>query len=341
MRTSLIFLALPLLAFHEGGSGNCDGCHIMHDSQDGMPQSAQAPLTDGLLKAETASDLCLSCHAHGNGSVLGQGPLNPYPERGGGNFVFLLEENLNDSESVPGIVPGEAGGHNVNAPGHGLWTDSRWSLSPGGSFPASLLECTSCHDPHGNSSFRLLYGAGEIQAGLATFRHPAPKAGGMNLLAVETDLNHTAYRSGISDWCGNCHGPYHDDGWGEGNFEHPSDLALGSSISLRYNLYNGDSDPSGGDAATAYLAQVPFQDAGAGVSSSGGPAGSSRVMCLTCHRAHASSSPAAGRWDFAVSTLGEDGVLSGSYALRNPYNDSSQGSLCRKCHGSTQGVPLP
>ncbi len=32
------------------------------------------------------------------------------------------------------------------------------------------------------------------------------------------------------------------------------------------------------------------------------------VLCLTCHRAHATSSPDAGRWDFNVTLLFEDGL---------------------------------
>ena len=52
---------------------------------------------------------------------------------------------------------------------------------------------------------------------------------------------------------------------------------------------------------------------------------------LSCHRAHATSAPDAGRWDFSVTGLAEDGIESGSYALPNPY-DGNQRSLCNKCH---------
>ncbi len=55
-------------------------------------------------------------------------------------------------------------------------------------------------------------------------------------------------------------------------------------------------------------------------------------MCLSCHRAHASSAPAAGRWDFNVALLDEDGLVSGSYPIPNPYLDPDQGTLCSKCH---------
>ena len=104
------------------------------------------------------------------------------------------------------------------------------------------------------------------------------------------------------------------------------------SILNRYNEYNGTADPGGGSPAAAYLAAVPFEDLSVTTSFTTGPKASSKVMCLSCHRAHASSAPHAGRWDFNVTKLSEDGVVSGSYALPNPYLDPNQGPLCEKCH---------
>ncbi|MCP4203382.1 MAG: hypothetical protein GY769_15800, partial [bacterium] len=138
------------IAFHERGVANCDGCHVMHDSQDGFPLGFGD--VGALLKGPSASDVCLSCHATELGAVLADDPLFPSPEMGGGNFVFLFEDNLNDGpEGATNPIPGEAAGHSIVAPGYGLATDSRHPLSPGGSFPASELGCTSCHDPHGNA----------------------------------------------------------------------------------------------------------------------------------------------------------------------------------------------
>ena len=78
------------------------------------------------------------------------------------------------------------------------------------------------------------------------------------------------------------------------------------------------------------------------ISSTQGPTAASQVMCLTCHRAHATSAMDAGRWDFNVTFLHEDGVESGSYALPDPYADVDQRSLCNKCHikdGRSQPAP--
>jgi len=347
----LSFAAMPALAFHDAGVAHCNGCHTMHNSQDGNLVDPDSPAGNfWLLTDSTPSDVCLNCHADHLGSVLGDDPLAPPRLIGAGNFVFLLEDNLNDGhgggdlnedpitgDPIPGDwvnpIPGDAAGHNVNAPGHGLAADATLSTSPGGGFPASQLGCSSCHDPHGNTNFRMLYGAGPIQDNLTTFSQPAPIAvGGPSIFfgGGESQANHTAYNSGMSEWCGNCHGNFH----ASGNRIHPTGVTLTGAVAATYNLYNGTTDQTGGAQATAYLAEVPFEDAAAtnDPNSTNGAGAGSYVMCMSCHRAHATSAPDAGRWDFSVTLLDEDGLESGSYPIPNPYADPDQRSLCNKCH---------
>jgi len=330
----LCFIAMPVLAFHDAGVAHCNGCHTMHNSQDGILVDPDSP--DGnawLLNDSTPSDVCLNCHADHLGAVFADDVLAPAALKGAGNFIFLLEDNLNDGHGGgSNAILGDAAGHNLNAPGHGLAADATLSVSPGGNFPAANMACTSCHDPHGNDSFRMLYGAGRvIQAGVATFTNDAPEAKGLSLFfGSESNSSHTAYQSGMSDWCGNCHGDFHQ------NFSqmvHRSGVAMGGTISAAYNAYNGTDDLTGGLQATSYLAAVPFEDVGnVSTYSTAGPSATSVVMCLTCHRAHGSSAPDAGRWDFSVTLLHEDGEESGSYAIPDPYDSINQRSLCNKCH---------
>jgi hypothetical protein len=137
----------------------------------------------------------------------------------------------------------------------------------------------------------------------------------------------------MSQWCANCHGLYHDSELA--GFQHPSNENLGAEISTQYNRYDGDDNPAGASAMTSYLAAVPFEDSSpVGTGSRAGPTSTSRVMCLTCHRAHASSAPHAGRWDFNVSLLNEDGAVSQSFPIPDPYNSPNQGTLCTKCHST-------
>ncbi len=329
-----LVLGVPLTeaGVHEGGVGACSYCHVMHGRD--LPTQGGG----GLLVADSASDVCLLCHADTYGAVLGIDPLAPPPERGPGNFVFLLEDNLNDGpDGGTNPLGGDAAGHNIDAPGHGLSSDGTYLNSPGGSYPSSSLGCTSCHDPHGNGNYRFLYGAGPVPPG-ETFQNPAPTAVGLPFDGPsESSSHHVAYLGGVSRWCGNCHSAYlnrHNRWMG---FKHLTDGSLSSKVIQRYDSYNGTADPAGGSTATAYLAEVPFQDLGEAVSATWGPGAGSRIMCLTCHRAHATSGPRSGRWDFNVDVLGQDGVMSGSYPLPNPYADPGQEPLCRKCHSSMMG----
>ena len=104
-------LGAPVLAFHDGGVASCNGCHTMHNSQNGVAMNGTDIDGDGnpingdfpgsgyldLLMFESKTDVCLRCHA-GNNSYhdWADSALAPGYEHGAGNFVFLEEDNLND-----------------------------------------------------------------------------------------------------------------------------------------------------------------------------------------------------------------------------------------------------
>jgi len=338
----MFVLSSPALAFHDGGVADCQGCHTMHNSQDGALIDADSPNGNPwLLVDATPSDVCLGCHADHLGAVFADDVLNPTATRGGGNFIFLLEDNLNDGHGgASDPISGDAAGHNLNAPGHGLAADATLGTAPGGTFPASVMGCTSCHDPHGTDSFRMLYGAGRLVQDFFTFNNASPDADGLVLFGgAESPTNHTAYKGGMSAWCGNCHGDFHNEAGGA--LIHPSGSAIGGSIATTYNLYNGTSDQTGGTSVDAYLVEVPFEDAANTTSSTEGPTAGSQVSCITCHRAHATSAVDAGRWDFQVPLLHEDGAESGSYQIPDPYGDLNQRSLCNKCHNKDEFDHMP
>lgn len=327
-----------VMAFHDGGVARCAGCHTMHNSQDGQLVDPDSPTGNAyLLKDSTPSDTCLDCHAgYGQLSVDGQ-TLGP-----GGDFYWITQDVSWEGHSGTEVVEGREHGHNIDAPGHGVATDSVLTTSPGGSYNSSYLGCNSCHDPHGeDGNPRLLYGIGETAAnyvGGYNFTEAAPvlignsRRTGIADTGAEKLAQHTAYISGMSDWCSNCHAGMHSGM--TTNMVHPVDIGLGSELSANYNAYVTTGDLTG-TQATAYLPLVPFEDVANTTASTSGPTATSRVMCLTCHRAHASPYPDAGRWDFGETELSASHPAGEPYLAQYsgaPLDLTVQRSLCNKCH---------
>ncbi len=356
----VVIWAAPALAFHDDGVAHCNGCHTMHNSQDGDPMNFNAsgtgfglPVGQGfndLLLFANKTDVCLNCHA-GSGSyhIWATDPLAPGPEKGSGDFVFLQEDNINDAHGgASNPVLGHAAGHSVVSAMMSTGADAELTTSPGGSYPAADMACTSCHDPHGTDSFRLTYKTGQTTTSDTSHvinSHATIDADAISVFGPpESNGNHNAYKDGYSEWCSNCHQLMHTGlgGTGGPNTHPTGELLDGDQVAV-YNLYNGTEDcinnpPAGGNPcgsgtfATAYLALVPLEDAGNTTSKiTGATDGTSKVACVSCHRSHATSAPDAGRWDFNITGLDEDGHESSSYGLPNPYNEY-QRSLCNKCH---------
>lgn len=343
----LVLLALAagfpsaLFAFHEGGVAQCEGCHVTHSGPAGVPV-----VEDGLLLGANATDTCLRCHATASGNTWGTDALAPGPIYGGGAFVFLTEDNLNDSRdgSDPTQwIGGHRAGHNVISLERGTLADPENAVAPGGSYPSSSLQCTSCHDPHDRGgNYRMLYGSdfpdASVEGFVFTYSSAAPEAVGIALDGPpESDAHHNAYVRGMAEWCGNCHGGVNiHEGTLSRFFQHPGDQPLGTELSVNYNDYQGTGEPQG-PGTDAYVVHVPVEDPFESSTSFRGPVrAGARLMCLSCHRAHASSAPHAGRWDFNIETWADEGAVSGSYPIPNPYAATagpSQRELCEKCHG--------
>ncbi|HXV20402.1 MAG TPA: hypothetical protein VD811_05345, partial [Desulfuromonadales bacterium] len=245
----------------------------------------------------------------------------------------------------------ERHGHNVIAAGFGLVADTTLRSGPSdgsATYRSAWLQCTSCHDPHttAQKSYRLLGSTGYDGGSLATgfrFSNPAPEAlpclGQDGNLQAETDLDHPDYGAGMSEWCTNCHSGF------AGAHTHPAgtNSRLGA-LAAQYNSYQATGKMSGGPG-TSYDFLVPFERGRGAVGSlrcarTDGPSADATVMCLSCHRPHASAFSGIGRWDFGVHFLSFSAVLSSPDATHAYYGESIlrrygpyQQSLCNKCHG--------
>jgi hypothetical protein len=351
------------LAFHDGGVAHCDGCHSMHNSPEnpvtGTPNSQ-------LLKGDDASSTCLNCHAGSGGEhVLSTDATNWSP---GGDFFWLTQSYTNTDLSGTVTSDPDNMGHNVIASDFGLVVDGTNTVSPGGAYPSSSLGCASCHNPHGRVNGGTA--AGQLPVSVSGSYGAVPVAGtiagayrllggggdGSGLAAQpiavtaqfgETDVVHPAYGEGMGEWCASCHGEYIND-----SHKHPSgNSEFLNGQSTVYNSYVATGDYTGaqGTSVTA-LVQFERQETdvtvlAAAVTSTAGPDSGDNVMCLTCHRAHASAFNNITRWDMEHELLAEGwpttqnlvdmgAIPNADYYGRDIATEFGdyQRSLCNKCH---------
>jgi len=368
-------------AFHAGGVAHCDGCHSMHNSADN-PIGVNATANNQLLKGSDASSTCLNCHAGAGGyhiaSTTGANTSQ------GGDFYWITKDYSVIVRGNPVLFSKDDHGHNIVAADYNMAADANPNnaMAPGGTYQATNLGCNSCHNPHGQvnggtangtapisgsgsyggaelgdgsilGNYRLLGDTLYTPPGGTQFTNPAPIARATNVSGGSYG-GIVDYGSGMSEWCSNCHTNFVNDSHKHpaGNGEH-----LGSAIVPidNYNKYVATGNFTG-DVTTAYDALVPFErgitdrtalsaDPVTGVDVN------SNVMCLTCHRAHASANANAGRWDFEVELLEESHALNSAdvdttvaavyykagtngMALNDIAGEYGvhQRSLCNKCH---------
>jgi predicted CXXCH cytochrome family protein len=218
-------------------------------------------------------------------------------------------------------------------------------------------------------AYRLLAGQGYAPVSNQAFPFPndppvavAPMTYNSGEASAEVRV---AYGTGMSEWCQNCHTSVHFNsgtrGVGIAGFRHPagSDATLAANQISIYNTYisSGKVNPS---ATANYTSLVPFEQgkdktiaalAGTtGSSSIIAADASSNVMCLSCHRAHATAFDSMVRWDQQATFISNGTQLLPGVTTRTTaqttagYYDRAVGvggtsigayqrSLCNKCHG--------
>jgi nitrate reductase cytochrome c-type subunit len=163
-----------------------------------------------------------------------------------------------------------------------------------------------------------------------------------------------AYGQGMSQWCGNCHGSFYDTAYSSGNsgHGHPTNVALSATILANYNSYVKTGDMSG---TQGFSSLVPVEQGSADYTAlksfATNTAGnyqitaSAKVLCLSCHRAHASGFESMARFYVAgviTDTAGQYQLASGqttTLQVQAAYYDrpetvfaTYQRTLCNKCH---------
>jgi len=322
-----------------GVEGFCSNCHTMHNSQEGAPMAvggSDAGWENGALTGDPDAHPnvtlliadCIGCHTSGaaNTIVNVEGtripivyniPI-PQDPLAGGNFHDVLTLN------------GDVKGHNVLGI---AGPDATLGLTPpGGIAMDSQLTCAGLYGCHGDRTV-----ADEL--GAIKTAHHTNDSGGIDgssvglsyrflngILGIEDgdweqdndNTSHNEYQGSanlssntMSYLCAACHGQFHTWHWQGGASEvgtaspwlrHPTDIVLPADGEYQY--YNGG---AGGITPAPYSMLTPL--ARPELTSIPDPSmitpGTDIVMCLSCHRAHATPYDAVLRWDYKSTTLSD------------------------------------
>jgi len=267
------------------GAGRCASCHRTHTAKAAM-----------LLKAAQPK-LCYNCHGAGapgsSTDVVNGDNGSGLALRGGGFANALINTGAASKHMEP---PATAGGRwvtsaqNVPVLGTGTATTSRHEIDGttsgtmwgNGAVSAAVntgkagvvLECGSCHDPHGNGNYRILKPVPTDSD--ATVPVVIPDAGAKvytttnywnvsdaNVPKIVDAANPTVvqpdgYIANVSQWCSTCHS--------------------------RYMAKAPDYETNSGDAVFTYKHTSGRTD----------KAGQSRPNCIQCHVSHGSNAAMSG-----------------------------------------------
>jgi hypothetical protein len=321
-RFIILYLSVPLilLYFHEASAmvtgGNCGDCHTVHNSQNGEPVAYQLSsdlsgfVTDSSPNQMLLISDCVGCHTStGSSTIVNDVPIifntNTYSNTlAGGNFNHIISDDTK--------------GHNVSTIKE---QDVNLGLTPpGGTIMDAQLTCAGNFGCHGDRT------AGSDEYIVMKGTHHSNDTGGItggsvglsyrflnNILGKEDNdweqdninTSHNEYKGStgsatdtISFLCSECHGDFHTWVGGPSKvgtaspwLRHPTDIALkGSGEYASYTSYNMIVP-----VARPNPDSVPDTDKVI--------PGTDIIMCLTCHRAHASPYFKLLRWDYKSSTL--------------------------------------
>ena len=292
----------------------CAACHRIHTGQN-----------EFLLKqASTVQQFCYSCHGTGGpGSDLAvqegtfYGAATPGPPYGSkpasttlglraGGFEYARIDTDDPGDETIGVLATPqpvTSWHSSDGtiPGT-VWGNG--ALGTAGAGPSYSLECTSCHDPHGNGNYRVLRSVPTGSSGTGT-PTPVPVAITDQNPKVYTTSNYysTGPVSGIqmSNWCATCHTRYLAGGPPPGpsgdaifQYRHRSNGTLAGLTCIKCHAPHGTNaampggpTPTGTPGpGTTYSSSVPWPGGGSGTTDTNNSRllkMNNRGICIKCH----------------------------------------------------------
>ncbi|MFN2183801.1 MAG: cytochrome c3 family protein [Anaerolineae bacterium] len=271
-------LALANGGPHGGGytatTDACAGCHRAHTA------------TEPGLLMESSYALCMSCHG-----ATGTGANTNVDD---GYYLSTRDDVGGDYDEGAANTPDYApllGGGFVNYEGFAVTSthspygtqSAAWGNGVARGSLADLadpLNCASCHDPHGNSNYRIL---NEEINGVSVYVAQVDEG-------AAKDYDTEQWGAGTSSACAACHGAYHvtrpnsgsdNDDNGTGNLDYGGDIStFAHRVDMSY-MYRSNANPETVGLDGYYL---PLAQTGSG----------DLVVCMTCHLPHGASTTMAG-----------------------------------------------
>ncbi len=340
----VLFVTVPY-SLSAGVKKSCSNCHTQHNSEDGKSVSGVA--SQAALLSIAGGTTCWGCHAQGGGYNIDPTTGTPQIDHqnavdlAGGNFAYIT----GNKSGITG--DSMTRGHNIIDTGITDSNFGNQSFPPGDAFSQhsegfdnTTFTCAGkfgCHGDrtksdeieaikgaHHTSDTVLKYGSinESLQGGTVgtSYRFLLGVKGGedSDWEATVSGVDHNEYKGGtsgtegtkvlpggstISGFCSECHGSFHgqpdDTGGGASPWKrHPTDVSLPGN-GTEYAGY------------TAYNLNVPVArtDIPNSPGSEVNPDGTTNdiVMCLSCHRAHASPYSDSLRWNYDEMVAGGGG----------------------------------
>jgi predicted CXXCH cytochrome family protein len=326
-------------------TSKCAACHRAHTA-----------IGAELIVAEDEYALCTSCH-DGSGAttnVLGGYVIaGSLPRLNSGGFETMPMTGYPGEPGAP-IVEVVTSTHTVEGLGDSSGLGTAWgSLGPGGQGPGvqGTLECTSCHNPHGSTNYRILrdsdngYPYDDPAAHRWVPNDPYLKdwqnnqvlatdnlQGGTNPYSTNDKGNYT---SGMNFFCATCHTEYlqpsQDAGVYNPSAPYNADDGKGAVPRFRHAVVQSYDEPR--PLRFAAMASLSVDNDGDGYWDPGDVFDETTAVplttregftCLTCHFAH-----------------GTAAQYEGYAANVPPTNDSAllyydNRGVCRACHMTTK-----
>ena len=282
---SLVLLAGTVLADagpHTGDfpttSDACAGCHRAHRGK-----------TEELLKVASEETLCLSCHgtaATGADTNVTDGVYDGTGGGGlrGGGFTNALMDPDMDGTTSSVSVKSE---HNIGVTGT-IWGNGAISGTPDAGAANVLLQCSSCHNPHGftgSDKYRILRPKPVDSGAASNVSVPDETTKVYTITYQDTNYVNVSYVGEvISNWCSQCHTRYManpgDDSSADAIFTHRHTTATNLTKCTVCHVAHGSSASMGTESGS-----VEWPGGGGGGGSNDGRLlhVNNRGVCLQCH----------------------------------------------------------